>query len=92
MGPLWCGQGTVPHTRISDLLSTNVVESPTGAVVGAAWGIEHIQYSSFEFILVCYNIPANIVLVLAVTVLLVLLPNTAVTLTAQWLPGSAGIM
>ena len=29
---------------------------------------------------------------MAVTALLVLLPNTAVILTTQWLPGSAGIM
>ena len=39
-----------------------------------------------------FCIPANKVLVVALTVLLVLLPNTAVILTAQWLPGSAGIM
>ena len=39
-----------------------------------------------------FYIPENKVLVVVVTVLLVLLPNTAVTLTKQWLPGSAGSM
>ena len=40
MGPLWCGQGTVPHTTLSDLLSTDVLVNPPGAPVGAgkeAW-------------------------------------------------------
>ena len=35
MGPLWCGQGTVPHTTLSDLLSTDMLVSPSGAPVGA---------------------------------------------------------
>ena len=40
MGPLWCGQGTVPHTTLSDLLPTDVLLSPihVGAPVEAAWG------------------------------------------------------
>ena len=43
MGPLWCGQGTVPHTTLSDLLSTDVLVSPTGAPVGA--GEESFTYT-----------------------------------------------
>ena len=35
MGPLWSGQGTVPHTTVSDLLSTDVLVSVPGAPVGA---------------------------------------------------------
>ena len=35
MGPLWSGQGTVPHTTVSDLLSTDVLVSVVGAPVGA---------------------------------------------------------
>ena len=35
MGPLWSGQGTVPHTTVNDLLSTEVIVSPSGALVGA---------------------------------------------------------
>ena len=35
MGPLWSGQGTVPHTTVSDLLSTDVLVSPLGALVEA---------------------------------------------------------
>ena len=35
MGPLWSGQGTVPHCTVSDLLSTDVLVSPSGALVGA---------------------------------------------------------
>ena len=35
MGPLWSGQGTVPHTTVSDLFSTDVILSVSGAPVGA---------------------------------------------------------
>ena len=42
MGPLWSGQGTVPHTTVSDLLSTNVLVSPLGALVEAE--LEAIKY------------------------------------------------
>ena len=35
MGPLWPGQGTVPHTTLSDLLSTDLLVSPSGALTGA---------------------------------------------------------
>ena len=37
MGPLLCGQGTVLHTTLSDLLPTDVLVSPihAGAPVGA---------------------------------------------------------
>ena len=41
MGPLWSGQGTVPHCTVSDLLSTDVLVSPSGALVGAAAGRRH---------------------------------------------------
>ena len=86
MGPLWCRQGTVPHTTLNDLLSTDVLVTLTGASVGA--GEETINYVRIHTGVLVY-IPANIVLVVAVTELLVLLPNTAVTLKRHWLPGSA---
>ena len=35
MGPLWSGQGTVPHTTVRDLLSTDVLLSVSGAPAGA---------------------------------------------------------
>ena len=31
-GSLWSGQGTVPHCTVSDLLSTDVLVSPSGAL------------------------------------------------------------
>ena len=49
MGPLWSGQGTVPHCTVSDLLSTDVLVSPAGALVGAAGAEERIQISSRRF-------------------------------------------
>ena len=90
MGPLWCGQGTIPHTTLSDLLSTDVLVSPAGAAVGA--GEETVYKTHLNYIILMCCIAADKVLVAAVTVLLVLLPNTAVTLTIQWLPGSAESM
>ena len=85
MGPLWCGQGTVPHTTLSDLLSTDVLVSPPGAPVGAG---EEACYSS-SCTEVGYHwcvVPAVEVLVEEVIVLLLLQPNTAVKLTVQLLP------
>ena len=43
---LWSGQGTVPHCTVSDLLPTDVLVSPAGALVGAAGAEERIQISS----------------------------------------------
>ena len=91
MGPLWFGQGTVSQTTTVDLLSTDVLVSPTGAPVGAGektvtHGIATYHYSSIY-------IPADAVLVEEVTMLLTMLvPNTASTLTLLLLPGSADNM
>ena len=35
MGPLWLGQGTVPHCTVSDLLSTDELVSSPGTLLGA---------------------------------------------------------
>ena len=84
MGPPCCGQGTVPHVTVSDLLSTDDLVSPTGAPVGAG---EETCSSCTELRYHWCVVPADNVLVEEVTVLLLTLPNTAVTLTAQLLPG-----
>ena len=88
MGPLWCGQGTVPHTTLSDLLSTDVLVSPTGAPVGA--GEETVARHCH---VLCYLfIPVDVVFVEEVTELLIVLKNVASTLTLQLLPGAADNM
>ena len=89
MGPLCCGQGTVPHTTLSDLLSTDVLVSPPGAPVGAG---EETCSSCTELRYHWCVVPADMVLVEEVTVLLLRLPNTAVTLTVQLLPEVRGEM
>ena len=81
--PPWCGQGTVPHTTISDLLSTDVVLSPPGAPVGAG---EETCSSYTEVKHHWCVVPAVKVLVEEVIVLLLPSTNTAVTLTVQLLP------
>ena len=83
MGPPWSGQGTVPHTTVSDLLSTDVLVSPPGAPVGAG---EDTCSSCAELRYHWCVVPADVVLAEEVTVLLLLQPNTAVTLTVQLLP------
>ena len=88
MGPLWSGQGTVPHTTVSDLLSTDVLVSPPGALVGTIGGVA----SHFNIVWWWCAIPADVVFVEEVTVLLLLLPNTAVTLTVQLLPALREVM
>ena len=89
IGPPWYGQGTVPHTTLSDLLSTDVLVSPPGAPVGAA-GEETCIYSScMHGLHVRYHwcvVPAVKVLVEEVIVLLLPSTSTAVTLTVQLLP------
>ena len=88
MGPLWCRQGTVPHITVSDLLSTDVLVSPTGAPVGA---VEETVARHFHVL--CYLfIPADVVLVEEVTSLLKVIKNVASTLTLQLLPGAADNM
>ena len=84
MGPPWCGQGTIPHTTLSDLLSTDVLASPPGALVGA--GRRHLAYALHEVRYHWCVVPAVEVLVEEVSVLLLLSTNTAVTLTVQPLP------
>ena len=89
MGPPWCGQGTVSHTTLSDLLSTDVLASPPGASVGAGGGDSTYSSSTqLRYHWFVLYIPVDLVLtgLQLVTVLLVLLPNTAVTLTVQLLP------
>ena len=82
MGPPWYGQGTVPHTTLSVLLSTGILVSPPWVPVGAG---EETCYALHDE--VRYRIPAVKVLVEEVIVLLLpLLPNTAVILTLQLLP------
>ena len=89
MGPLWCGQGTVPHTTTSDLLSTDVILSPSGAPVGA----EKVDIYAHQALPRIMYIPADVALVEEVTVLLkILVPNSAVTLTLQLLPGAVDNM
>ena len=83
--PPWCGQGTVPHTTLTDLLSTNAPVIPPGATVGAREETCSL-YALRSDITVCCVVPAVEVLVEEVIVLLLLPPNTAVTLTVQLLP------
>ena len=84
MGPPWCGQGTVSHTTLSDLLSTDVLVSPPGAPVGA--GEETYVNSCTDVRYHWCVVPAVKVLVEEVIVFPLLLPNTAVTLNVQLLP------
>ena len=92
MGPLWSGQGTVPHTTVSDLLSTDVIFSVAGAPVGA-------RYRQVVNTTQCYStvyhhiiIPSVMVVVKTSSDSLLLLPNTAATFTVQLLPGSSGVI
>ena len=87
MGPLWSGQGTVPHTTVSDLLSTDVLVSVPGASRETKLEINDnykIIFSHLDF-----QIPADSVIVKDMIVLLVLVPKLAVTLTVQLLPGES---
>ena len=82
MGPLWSGQGTVPHCTVSDLLSIDVLESPSGALVGA----EKVLIMNY-----CTNIiaiPSDVVLIDDIIVSLEKLPDIAVTSTTQFVPGA----
>ena len=72
MGPLWCGQGTVPHATLSDLLSTDVLVSPPGAPVGAVeetQGVDSCAQATIDD--ECCPIPADKVLVEDMIVLVV---------------------
>ena len=81
--PLWCGQGTVPHTILIELLSTDVVVSSPGAPVGAGEG----KCSSCTEVRYHWCVvPAVKVLVEKVIVLLLPSTSTAVTVTVQLLP------
>ena len=85
MGPLWSGQGTVPHCTVSNLLSTDVLVSPPGALVGAAAWERDIH----ENISRHANTPCAVVLTVEETVLLIpALIYTATTLIVQLLPGA----
>ena len=82
MGPLWSGQGTVPHCTVSDLLSTDVLVSPSGAPAGAAAGRRNLS------IIFSLHVPCVVVLTVEETVLLIPIPSyTATTLIVQLLPG-----
>ena len=85
MGPLWSGQGTVPHCTVSDLLSTDMLVSPSGALVGAAAGRRH-AWNYFKHLL---SLPCVAMLTVEETVLLIPIPSyTATTLIVQLLPGA----
>ena len=87
MGPLWSGQGTVPHCTVSDLLSTDVLVSPPGTPLGT--GRNDTKYYTHQSTIqhTC-NIPCVVVLVVEETVLLIPIPSyTATTLIVQLLPG-----
>ena len=81
--PPWCGQGTVPHSTLSDLLSTVVLVSPPGAPVGAG---EETCSSCTKVRYHWCVVPVVKVLVEEVIVFPLVTPNTAVTLTVQLLP------
>ena len=83
MGPPWCSQGTVPHTTLSDLLSTDVLLSTSEEPVGAG---EETCSSCTEVRYYWCVVPAVEVLVEKVIVLLLPLTNMAITLTEQLLP------
>ena len=88
MGPLWCGQSTVPHATLSNLLSTDVLVSPPGAPVGA--GEETQGVDSCAQVLINDDIPADKVLVEDMIVLVVYLGlKIATMLTLHLLPGAA---
>ena len=55
MGPPWFGQGTDAQTTLSDLLSLDVLVSPLGATVGAAWEgyIDTIITSALNALFTC---------------------------------------
>ena len=76
-------QGTVPHTTLSDLLSTDMLLSSSGAREGA--GEETCTEVRYHMVHACV---APAVKVLEEEVIALLLPstNTAVTLTVQLLP------
>ena len=83
MGPPWCGQGTVPHTMLSDLFSNDKLVSPSGAPVGAG---KETCNSCTEVRYHWCVVPAVKVLVEKVIVLLLPSTSTAVTVTVQLLP------
>ena len=89
MGPLWSGQGTVPHTTVSDLLSTDVLVSPPGTPIGAIMEVPKNLIRSTHVVLCLGHIPANVVIAEETTVLLELVPKLAVKLTVQLLPGES---
>ena len=85
MGPLWSGQGTVPHTTVSDLLSTDVLVSVSGAPVGAR--INQAMNANDDCI-----IPAVRVVVNTAFDWLLKLPTIAITLTEQETAGSRSLI
>ena len=87
-GTSWCGQGTLSHTRLSDLFSTDVLLS-LGALVGAGEETCIICGSCTEVRYHLCFVPVVKMLVEEVSVLLMLLllTITAVTLTVQLTPG-----
>ena len=84
MGPLWFKQETGSHITDIDVLQTDVLVSFSGAPVGTETQLAYMT-SPHRHWYVCI-VPADMVLVEMVTVLLSL-PNLAVTLTWQLLPG-----
>ena len=86
MGPLWSGQGTVAHTTLSDILSTDVVVNSLGAPLGAEREEKKLTQKKLPSTISVVRIPAVVVLIDEVTVLLLILLKTAVTLTKQVAP------
>ena len=80
MGPLWLGQGTVPHCTVSDIFSFNRLFNPSGALVGAEK--KYLLISKLHV----YQLPSVKVVVEDETVLLIPIPSyTATTLIVQLL-------
>ena len=88
MGPLCSGQGTVPHCTVSDLLSTDELVSSPGTPSGARRQAVTINIMLQQQL----YIPSVGVTVRTSADSLLVLPNTAVTLTVQILPGLSGVI
>ena len=86
MGPPWYGQGTVPHTTLSVLLSTDILVSPPGVPVGAGEETCYALHDEVRYYNWCVVPAVKVLVEEAIVLLLPLLPNTAVILTLQLLP------
>ena len=88
MGPLWSGQGTVPHCTVSDLLSTDVLVSSPGTLLGA----KETSSDYKRMLQQQLYIPSVGVISVTSADSLLVLPNTAATFTVQILPGLTGVI